>query len=100
MPIISLVYIAGSLYATWSSPVVHGATTANDDPGAMTSGTVVETASAGIDVPVVNTSVTATDIKVAADDTPAINDLEAVNGALQLQMMSRWWVKNIILLCC
>jgi len=28
-------------------------------------------------------------IKVAADDSPAINDLEAVNGALQLQMMSR-----------
>jgi len=55
----------------------------------MTFETVVETASAGIDVPVVNTSVTATDIKVAVDDTPAINNLKAVNGALQLQMMSR-----------
>ena len=83
MPIICLIYITGPLYATWSSPVVHGATTANDDPGATTSRTVVETASAGIDVPIVNTSVTATDIKVAADDSPAIN------GALQLQMMSR-----------
>jgi hypothetical protein len=40
MSIICLIYVTGPIYASGSSPVVNGATTGNNDPGAITIGAV------------------------------------------------------------